>query len=105
MSLSSSLAAAGGGGGAMVERELPTYPTWERYTVLSHVISNLPVKDRRQIFLLVRRHAPSPPDLFFPAYGFTLAEFATWHVICESRRYKKKKNKKKKMKTTSWSGR
>ena len=103
MATASTLVAAGGGG--MVERELPTYPTWERYTVLSHVISNLPVKDRRQIFLLVRRHAPAPHDLFFPAYGFTLAEFATWHVICESRRYKKKKKKKTTARTTSWSGR
>ena len=73
-----------------MERELITYPIWERYTVLSNVIMNLSIRERRNIFQAVRRHEISP-DLFFPVYGFTLSEFAVWHVIGDS---KKKTNKK-----------
>ena len=67
-------------------RDLLTYPTWERYTVLAHAIGGLSVRDRRNVFQLVRRAAEVSPDLFFPLYGFTLAEFAVWHVLGDTRR-------------------
>ena len=70
----------------MEERDLLTYPTWERYTALARIISNLSVRDRRQIFQLMRRAESLTPDLFFPGYGFTLSEFAVWHVLGDTRR-------------------
>ena len=74
-----------------MERHLITYPTWERYTVLAHVISNLTIKDRRQIFQLARSANTSFfPDVFFPNFGFTLAEFAVWYILADKRRRLKK---------------
>jgi hypothetical protein len=69
----------------MEERELMTYPIWERYTVLSNVINGLSIRDRRHIFQNVRKHSITP-DIFFPVYGFTLSEFAVWHVLGDTRR-------------------
>lgn len=71
-----------------MERHLLTYPTWERYTVLAHIISELSVRDRRTIFQLVRREESPTADLFFPHYGFTLGEFAVWNVLGEGRKKK-----------------
>lgn len=77
-----------------MERQLITYPTWERYTILAHVISSLTIRDRRQIFQLARSTNTSfIPDLFFPNYGFTLAEFAVWYTLGDNRRKMRKKNK------------
>lgn len=72
-----------------MERQLITYPTWERYVVLAHIVSELSVRDRRHLFQLVRKQADPSPDLFFPQFGFTLSEFAVWHVLGEARRTKK----------------
>jgi hypothetical protein len=64
----------------MHERALLTYPTWERYNVLARAIGQLPVRERRVVFAHARAEGASP-DLLFPAHGFTLGEFAVWHVI------------------------
>ena len=69
-----------------MERALLTYPTWERYTILAHVIMNLSIRDRRQIFQLTRGASAATPDLFFPEYGFTLAEFAVWYTLGDTHR-------------------
>jgi hypothetical protein len=75
-----------------MERQLITYPTWERYTVLAHVISSLTIRDRRQIFQLARStNTYFFADLFFPNYGFTLAEFAVWYTLGDNRRNMRKK--------------
>ena len=68
-----------------MEHELITYPTWERYTVLAHTITNLSVKDRRRIVQLARQTRTSP-ELFFPDYGFTLSEFAVWYTLSDCRK-------------------
>lgn len=64
-----------------------TRATWERYIVLSHVIVRLPIRDRRTLFTLARALAADHPDragdVFFPQYGFSLGEFAMWHVLGE----------------------
>ena len=67
-----------------MERDLITYPTWEKSTVLAHRISSLSIRDRRRIFFLSR--GAESGDVFFPEYGFTLYEFAVWHLLGESRR-------------------
>jgi len=75
---------------------LMTYPTWERYTVLSHSILHLTIKDRRNIFMIIRNNSVTcrDADIFFPAYGICLSEFAVWHILNEGRRQKKSKTKK-----------
>ena len=71
-------------------RELPTYPTWARYKILSHTIQTLGVRERRDLFMLARTHG-ADPDAFFPQHGFTLGEFAVWHVIGNGRRQGRRK--------------
>ena len=73
-----------------MERDLITYPTWEKYTVLAHTIANLSIKDRRHIFQLARNSKHVCPDLLFPTFGFTLSEFAVWYTLGDSRRKSRK---------------
>ena len=68
-----------------MERDLLTYPTWVRYSVLANQMQRLTIRDRRHIFQSVRRDTACP-DAFFPSYGFTLSEFAVWHVLGDTRR-------------------
>lgn len=66
----------------MQSRALPTYLTWERNSVLAHSIGQLSVRDKRHIFLSLRTVSSSEQTrIFFPKHGFTLSEFAVWHVI------------------------
>lgn len=75
-----------------MQRDLITYPTWERYTVLSHAIANLSVRDRRSVFMMARMYgANASGDLFFPQFGFTLSEFAVWYVLGDRRRKSRSK--------------
>lgn len=67
----------------MEERSLATYPTWERYVVLAHAVMNLSIRDRRHLFQLA---CTATSETFFPHFGFTLAEFATWYVLGDKRR-------------------
>ena len=83
----------------MEERELITYPIWEHYTVLSTSIHRLSIRDRRYIFQIMRR-TPVTPDLLFPRYGFTMSEFATWHILNDMRR-KTRRNPKRDQETKS----
>lgn len=75
----------------MHEHDLITYPTWEKYLVVSNVISNLSIKNRRQIFQLTRSSVSCTPDLFFPEFGFTLSEFAVWYTLGDYRRKNRKR--------------
>lgn len=69
-------------------QELQTYPTWERYTVLSNCILQLTIRDRRRIFHLARQIEENQEftDVFFPHFGFTLSEFAVWYMLGDLRR-------------------
>lgn len=79
-----------------MECHLITYPTWERYNVLAHVITELTIKERRQIFQLSRAVRPYfSPDLFFPQYGFSLGEFAVWYTLGDHRKKVRPCKKKK----------
>lgn len=70
------------------ERDLITYPTWERYTVLAHCISQLNIRDRRRIFQIARSVDHDWSNVFFPEYGFTLSEFSVWYTLGDRRRDK-----------------
>lgn len=72
---------------SMIERDLITYSTWERYTVLAHIIFTLSIKDRRIIFQLARTVAPGQ-DVFFPRYGMSFSEFAVFYTLGDGRKKK-----------------
>lgn len=67
------------------ERDLITYPTWERYTVLAHYVSGLNIRDRRRIFQIARSYGDWS-NVFLPEYGLTLSEFAVWYTLGDRRR-------------------
>lgn len=70
----------------MHERKLPTYPLWEWQRVVSHVVFTLSMRDRRALFQLARSvEGGEMVDLFFPEYGFTLAEFAVYTTLTRRR--------------------
>ena len=73
----------------MDERTLITYPTWERYTVLSHSIAQLSIRQRRHIFQLALQ--PDRPDgpLLSPL-RLHFAEFAVWYTLADTRRKSKR---------------
>ena len=73
------------------ERTFITYPTWKKYIVLSCFIEALRVKEKRQLFHIMRRHNETlDHNSFFPQYGITAGEFAVWQVLCESRKGRRK---------------
>ena len=78
---------------ATAQRELLTYPTWERYTVLSRAIAGMTTRERRQIFTIVRAAGTTSPDLFFPGSGFTLAEFAVWYTLGDTTRRRSRRKR------------
>ena len=78
----------------MIEKNLTQTSTWERYIVLSHVISLLSIKERRQIFSTLKEIVEDE-DVFFPHHGFSFCEFSVFHFICEKRKRKLSRSIKK----------
>ena len=74
-----------------MEKTLITFPTWEKYMVLSATIENLRVKDKRFIFHTLRKTPEATKDYFFPHFGFTTAEFSCWQILSDGRKVRKKK--------------
>ena len=68
------------------ERDLITYPTWKRYTVLAHCIAQLNIRDRRRIFQIARSVNDDWANTFLPEYGFTLSEFSVWYTLGDRRK-------------------
>ena len=76
----------------MYDRNPLTYPSFARYSCVANVVFGLTIRDRRTIFHLIRAHRSTlTPNTFFPAFGFTVAEFATWYALNEGRKKKKKR--------------
>ena len=73
-----------------MERNLLTFPTWEKYMVLSNTVEMLKVKEKRYIFNCLRNHECTPHS-FFPVFGFTTSEFAVWQVLGDGRKSRQKR--------------
>lgn len=76
-----------------MERHLLTFPTWEKYMVLSSTIESLKVKEKRYIFNCLRTNYCTK-DSFFPTFGFTTSEFAVWQILGDGRKNRSKKKTK-----------
>jgi len=55
-------------------------PTSAKYEILFSHLSNLRMKDVRQLFCKMRNECENP-NLLFPAYGFTAGEFTLGYVF------------------------
>ena len=71
--------------------------TYYKNCRLWYIVSNLRVKDKRSLFCLMRTGDNISVNTFFPTFGFTAGEFATWQVLTENARkpkYQKRVNRK-----------
>lgn len=62
------------------------HATYRKYNVLSKAIENLTVKQKREIFKLMRTGSDVTMHDFLPRYGFTVGEFSIFHVLTEKDR-------------------
>ena len=68
-----------------------TYPTWKKYIVLSCVVEQLRVRDKRHLFHIMRREKDmADHNSFFPAYGFTAGELSVWQILADSHRQRRR---------------
>jgi len=74
----------------MSERSFITFPTWKKYIVISCSVDSLRVKDKRQLFHIMRKTRNLSHDTFFPRYGITAGEFSIWQILSENRKARKK---------------
>ena len=73
------------------EHHFITYPTWIKYIIISCYVESLRVRDKRQLFHIMRKSSGDlSHDTFFPAYGITAGEFAIWQILSDSRKSRKK---------------
>ena len=75
-----------------MEQQLITFPTWEKYIVISNTIESLKVKEKRLIFHTLRKTPEANRDYFFPSFGFTTAEFSCWQILSDGRKLRKKRD-------------
>ena len=74
-----------------------SYPTWKKYNVLCNSITNLNVREKRNVFNIVRNDPNNTHHTFFPEFGFTTGAFCTWQILSMSQnRNHKNKNKTRK---------
>lgn len=64
-----------------------TYPTWKKNIILSSAITQTKIKDKRNIFALLRNTRDS--NAFLPAHGYTAGTFCLWQILSENRRPKR----------------
>ena len=57
--------------------------TNDKYTAMWWHLKKMRVKDKRQLFLLLRSVPDIDENVFFPAYGLTAGEFATFQILNE----------------------
>ena len=74
------------------EHTFITFPTWKKYMIISCYVEGLRVKDKRQLFHVMRKSDVLNHDTFFPRYGITAGEFAIWQILSENRKSRKSKD-------------
>jgi hypothetical protein len=76
----------------MFDRDPTTYPSFARYSCVANTVFSLTIRDRRNIFHLIRTNRDVlTSNTFFPAFGLTIAEFALFYALHEGRKKKKKR--------------
>lgn len=71
------------------------YSSWIKYIAIFHYISKLKIRDKRNIFSIIRNTEEIDSTFYFPCYGFTASEFSVWYVVCDfsKRSLKSRSNK------------
>ena len=71
-----------------------TWATFHKFNTLRETVSNLRVRDKRSIYLIMRTTPDLTCNTFFPNYGFTAGEFAVGQILAENNRGPKSKETK-----------
>ncbi len=78
-----------------------TYPPHHYFnTAISKLVKNLMVRDKRQIFVSMRSGLVTP-NSFFPKFGLSAGEFATWQILNERPRQPSNKYAENKLRNGS----
>ncbi len=64
-----------------LEKECGPEATYRKYLILAHVVKHLRVKDKRELFKLMRMQGQDNEHVFFPKYGMTAGEFAIFRMV------------------------
>ena len=64
------------------------YITWKKYVCMQRYVERMRVKDKRQIFHIIRNTPQCNHDSFLPDFGLTAGEFCIWQVLSENMRKK-----------------
>lgn len=64
------------------------YITWKKYVCMKRYVERMRVKEKRQIFQIIRSHPDCHHDSFLPDFGLTAGEFCIWQVLSENMRKK-----------------
>ena len=64
------------------------YMTWKKYVCMQLYVERMRVKDKRQIFQILRNYPQCSHDTFLPDFGLTAGEFCIWQVLSENMRKK-----------------
>jgi hypothetical protein len=63
-----------------------TVVTQQKYERIKHVIEHLRVRDKRNLYVLMRNFPNLSPSTLFPAYGFVAGEFAIGQILSDTTR-------------------
>ena len=76
----------------MLEADAFMLATKARYEALFAYVENMRVRQKRQLFTLLRTAETVTPDTFLPAYGLHCGEFACFQILSEHVRKEAKRN-------------
>jgi hypothetical protein len=67
----------------MADAEALWIATKQKYQGLFKFVLEMSVKDKRNLFYILRQHESITPDTFIPAYGLHCGEFACFQILAE----------------------
>ena len=56
------------------------YPTWKKYKCMQATVSRMTVREKRQIFAMLRTDGRSA-DMLLTQYGMTLGDFCCMNIL------------------------
>jgi hypothetical protein len=60
--------------------------TWHKYNAIARAVERLSIRQKREIFRIMRLGDSVNEHTFLPSYGFTVGEFSVFHTLQESGR-------------------
>ena len=74
----------------MLQKELLWDATKRKYEATFSFVKGLQVKDKRNLFTVLRTHESIDVDTFLPTFGLHVGDFTLFQILTESSRRDKK---------------